>query len=123
GTRVSLGLEPQAGVTVVDVLNDLDRLPSGRLMLPNLVAGMPVLVVARLSVAPADGEADLCHFRLAWDDPGQAGRQSAVVPLRLPGVPAPAWETLAPALEVQERATLLLLARLKSQAARRLEQG
>src|SRR5262249_5766614 len=38
GKTVSLGVEQQDGVTVADLLNDLDRLPNGRYKLPNLVA-------------------------------------------------------------------------------------
>ena len=52
GKTVSLGVEPQDGVAVAEVLNDLERLPTGRLKLPNLVAGMPVLVVVRVQVPP-----------------------------------------------------------------------
>lgn len=123
GTRVSLGLEPQADVTVEDVLNDLDLLPTGRRKLPNLVAGMPVLVVVRLRVGLSSRERDLCRFRLAWDAPKQAGRQSVVVTLRLPSAPASVWEALAPAVEVQERAALLLMARLKKLATQLLGRG
>src|SRR5262245_58598548 len=61
GNKVSLGVQPQGDVTVADVLNDLDRLPTGRLKLPNLIAGMPVLVLVRLSVPPMTGERELCR--------------------------------------------------------------
>src|SRR5262249_19875682 len=84
GNKVSLGVHPQGDVTVADVLNDLDRLPTGRLKLPNLIAGMPVLVLVRLSVPPMTGERELCRFRLAWDAPKEAGRQKVVSALRLP---------------------------------------
>ena len=103
------------------MLNDLDRLPSGLLKLPNLVAGMPVLVVVRLSVPPTAQEGELCRFRLAWNDPGQGERREVTVPLSLPvvagdlGVPAPN-------MEVQERAALLLIARAKKAATLCLEQ-
>ena len=53
GQKVSLGLEPQNGVTVSDVLNDLEKDESGRLMLSNLVAGNPISVVVRLNVPPS----------------------------------------------------------------------
>ena len=84
GKKVSLGLEPQNGVTVADVLNELDTTPQGRLKLPNLVAGMPLLVVVRFCVPPITCEADLCRFRLAWDTAETAGRQQLVTTLRLP---------------------------------------
>jgi Ca-activated chloride channel family protein len=120
---VSLGVEPQNGVTVAEVLNDLERLPSGRLKLPNLVAGMPVLVVVRLHVPPLAQEGEVVRFRLAWDAPEQAGRQQVQVGLHLPVVGAATWEALAGDLEVQERAALLVIARLKKEATRSLERG
>jgi Ca-activated chloride channel family protein len=123
GCKVSLGLEPQNGVTVTDVLNDLDRASSGRLMLPNLVAGMPVPVVVRLQVPPLAHIAEVCRFRLAWDVPGEAGRRTLQASLDLPVVPEAAWRMLAPDRVVQERVALLLIARAKRQASAALEQG
>jgi len=123
GNTVSLGIEPQAGVTLADVLNDLDRLPTGRLKLPNLVSGMPLIVVVRLNVPPAREERELCRFRLAWNAPKQPERQELTVRLRLPAVDAATWETLAPTLEVRERAALLLMARCKKEATLCLERG
>src|SRR3954466_2841861 len=72
GQRVSLGLEPAPGVVVSDVLNDLERAPTGRLMLPNLVVGMSIEVVVRLVVPPryaAEDPPPLLAVRLAWDCP------------------------------------------------------
>ena len=121
GNTVSLGIEPQDGVVLGDILNDLDRLPTGRLKLPNLVSGMPIIVVVRLNVPPAREERELCRFRLAWNAPKQPERGQMRVSLRLPSVDAATWEALAPALEVRERAALLLMARYKKQATRCLE--
>jgi Ca-activated chloride channel family protein len=44
GTGVNLAVEPSDGISVAEVLNDFDRLPDGRLKLPNLVAGCPTLI-------------------------------------------------------------------------------
>src|SRR5262249_38945987 len=121
GNTVSLGVEPQDGVVLADVLNDLDRLPTGRLKLPNLIAGMPIIIVVRLNVPPAREEKELCRFRLAWNAPKQPERRTMRASLRLPPVDAAAWEALAPALEVRERAALLLMARYKKQATSCLE--
>ncbi len=123
GNTVSLGLEPQRGVTVVEVFNDLDRLPTGRLKLPNLVAGMPILVLVRLSIPPTPEGGELCRFRLAWNSPRQPGRQRVTVPLSLPAVGLEKWQTLDSSLEVRERVALLLLARLKKEATACLEHG
>ena len=120
---VSLGIEPASGVTLADVLNDLDRLPTGRLKLLNLVSGMPIIVVVRLNVPPAVEERELCRFRLAWNTPHQADGKNLTVSLRLPAVDAATWDKLAETLEVRKRAALLLMARCKKAATRSLKQG
>ena len=123
GKTVSLGIEPQNGVTVLDVLNDFDKVSTGRSKLPSLVAGMPILVVVRLNVPPRDREGELCRFRLAWTSPKIEGRQTAWAGLTLPVVNAAAWDAYADNVEVQERACLLLIARFKKEVGRCLEQG
>ena len=57
GTDVLLAVEPGPGVTVLDVLNDLDRTADGRLKLPNLVSGFPVLGGVTLRGAGGGGRA------------------------------------------------------------------
>ena len=75
GQKVSLGLEPKNGAAVADVLNDLEKAPTGRLMLPNLVVDMPVLVVVRLKLPPSPAGTTLLEVRLAWDAPRDGGRR------------------------------------------------
>jgi Ca-activated chloride channel family protein len=120
GTDVRLAVEPGPGVQLADVLNELDRDPDGRLRLPNLVAGFPVLVALRFTVEPGAGERRVCALRLEWAATG-GERGSAAAGLALPAVSGAAWESLAPDLEVQERVALLLVARLKKAATRALE--
>jgi Ca-activated chloride channel family protein len=117
GTSVSLGLEPQGGVEVADVLNELEKNEYGRLKLSNLLAGLPVRVVVRLQIPPMSGAAELCRFRLAWNEPGRS-RQSLRVALRLPAVDGAQWQALAESDEVREQAALLLVARAKQEATR-----
>jgi Ca-activated chloride channel family protein len=123
GQRASLGIEPLNGVTVAEVLNDFDRNDSGRLKLPNLIAGLPIKVLVRLHVPPMARRAELCRFRLAWDAPGGHERQTLYSALSLPAVPAVQWQALPANAEVHERATLLVVARLKIQATRQLDRG
>jgi Ca-activated chloride channel family protein len=123
GRAVALAVEPRGGVLLADVLNDPDRLPAGELKLPNLVAGMPILVVVRLSVPPVTTEAELCRFRLSWDAPRQPDRRGVTASLSLPPVDAAGWEALADNLEVRERAALLLMARFKKLATHCLKRG
>jgi Ca-activated chloride channel family protein len=123
GQKVSLGLEPQNGVTVSDVLNDLEKNKNGRLMLSNLIAGIPILVAVRLNVPPFGATGDLCRFRLAWDDPKGGGRQSHRASLTLPAVPAEQWDCLPDDHAVLEQVALLMAARAKKEAAQALDRG
>lgn len=125
GQKVSLGIEAGPGVSVVDVLNDLDKLPTGRYALPNLVVGMPLMVVARLSVAPRPSpESDLvASFRLAWDPSEPIGRQSRYARVDLPAVPFSVWSSLAQDPVVQEQEALLMSARAQKEAGDALKKG
>jgi Ca-activated chloride channel family protein len=124
GRRVLLGLEPRPGVEVVDVLNDLDRDPQGRLVLPNLIVGLPVEVVLRLRVQPqvTASVADLCAFHVSWIDP-RGGEQSQEASLALPGVTESGWNGLESNALVRERAALQEAGRLKRQATFDMDQG
>ena len=123
GRQVSLGIEPHNDVVVADVLNDLDRTEYGRLKLPNLIVGMPVEVLVRLTVPPLSSSVELCSVRLAWDAPGAAGRHELRIALALPAISAEAWRDLAPHAEVEERIALLTAGRLKRQATAALRAG
>jgi Ca-activated chloride channel family protein len=122
GTDVLMAVEAGPGVAVADVLNDFDRAEDGRLRLPNLVSGFPVLVGLRLTVPPAAGERRVCSVWLNWQAPG-AERAEGSAGLALPAVTAAAWDVLAPDPEVQERVALLLVARLKKAATGVLDRG
>jgi Ca-activated chloride channel family protein len=121
GQRVSLGVEPEKA-TVADVLNDLEKAPTGRLMLPNLSVGMPVTVLIRLSVPASSGVTPICTARLAWDPPG-GKRQTLQAELTLPAVPKVEWDTLPEHPTVREREALLMAARAHREAVRALERG
>ena len=123
GRNVSLGIEPLAGATVSEVLNDLDRNANGRLMLPNLVVGMPILVVVRLKIPLSPRKADLCRFRLAWDDPKGGPRRSRYVTLALGPCPSPAWDALADDPQVTEQVAILMAARAKKEAIAAFDRG
>jgi Ca-activated chloride channel family protein len=125
GQKVSLGIEAGPGVSVADVLNDFDRLPTGRHALPNLVVGMPILVVVRLAVAPRPSPEDdlVASFRLAWNPSQDLGRQSRYARLDLPAVPFSVWSNLKHDPAVREQEALLMSARAQKEAARALQQG
>jgi Ca-activated chloride channel family protein len=125
GQKASLGLECGEGVAVADVLNDFERLPTGRLRLPNLVAGMPLQVVVRLNVpARADGAPGLVvSTRLAWDPPGGGARRSLHARLDLPAVPVASWALLPEDPAVVEQEALLMAARAQKEAAQAMLRG
>ncbi len=124
GHAVSLGLEPTDGVTVVDVLNDFDKVPTGRFQLPNLVIGMPLLVVVKLNVPPQSAMVSPLAIRLAYNVPRSAERN--VIHARLDAmypVPLEAWNRCAVDPEAAEAEALLMVARAQKEASRSLERG
>ncbi len=124
GVDVALSVEPADGVVVADVLNDLDANRDGTLKLPNLVAGRPVFVVVRLTVPPTTGERPVLAFKVTWAAPAGGGtRGVATAGLTLPGVSSDVWDKLAANPDVQERAALLAVARLKKRASAASEVG
>jgi Ca-activated chloride channel family protein len=124
GQKVSLGLEPGEGVTVGEVLNDFETVSTGRRKLPNLVAGLPVLVVVRLTVSARKMCATLLNVRLAYDLPGGTVRQTIYARLGgLPVVPQAEWNELAPDPAVREQEALLMAARAQKEASRAYERG
>jgi Ca-activated chloride channel family protein len=122
GSQVLLGVEPVNGVTVAEVLNDLERDPHGRYILPNLIVGMPVEVVLRLNVPAQAGNAELLRFHLDWLSPRDGAQHQDAV-LTLPAVPEADWNRLAPEVLVQERAGLQLAGRFKREATRHMHRG
>ena len=123
GTKVSLGVETQGGSTISEVLNDMDRGPLGRLMLPNLVVGMPIQVVLRLSVPALDRSCEVARFRLAWDNPKTGERQSIYAGLTLPVVAQAQWEAMASDEAVAEQVAFQMAARAKKEAIARSDAG
>jgi Ca-activated chloride channel homolog len=124
GQKVSLGLEPMPGAAVTDVLNELERAPTGRLMLPSLVVGMPALVVVRLKLPPSSARTPVLEVRLAWDAPQVDGRRVLRARLDgLPAVPKAAWLNLPEDPEVRLQVALLMVARAQKEAAGAAERG
>lgn len=123
GRKASLGIRSAVGVEVIDVLNELDRLPTGRWKLPNLMAGKVVTIGLRLQVPALAQVAELCRARVAFDDPATGKRVVARVPLSLPAVPAAALSEFPPSAAVREAIVLLEVARLRQGATRALKGG
>ena len=123
GTKVSLGIEPQSAATVSDVFNDMDRNSFGRLMLPNLTVGMPITVALRLNVPAISREAEVCRFRLAWDDPKTGERRSLYAALTLPVVSPEACDAMPAEPLVVEQVAIQMAARARKEALSAFGEG
>jgi Ca-activated chloride channel family protein len=123
GHTVSLGIEPQQGAEVVDVLNDLERNTYGRLLLPNLTMGSPISVVVRLQVPARRSESDICFARVAWTDPTSGERHVIREALSVPAIPSRELEALPEDPQVVEQVALLEAARIRQQAILEMTRG
>ncbi|MDL2342693.1 VWA domain-containing protein [Deinococcus sp. MIMF12] len=110
GRRVSLGVR---GVEVLDVLNDLPRLPNGRLALPPLRAQKPLEVLLRVRAKAGDR----LTLRLAWTD--AAGERQVERPDLVFG----AGEPQAEHPEVVRLRGALQVARVQRQMAELTDRG
>ena len=116
GQRVSLGLEPQNGVKVLDVLNDFELTNTQRHKLPNLAVGSPINAVVRLQIPALSQAAELFTVRLAWDDRHQAGRKTLRAGLELPMVSPEQFSDFPADETVQQQVALLMAARARAEA-------
>ncbi len=123
GVDVLLTPTPAAGVTLAEVLTECDKTVAGELRLPNLVSGVPVRVVVRLTVDAFNGEKQLLTFKLAWHAPKDDTHHTTEVRLALPAVPSSVFDGLADNAEVREQITLLELAKQKKAAAEAAAKG
>jgi Ca-activated chloride channel homolog len=123
---VGLRVETARADITVQILNELERDQRGRLKLPNLVLGMPISILVRLTVASSPpGLAPICRFQLDWDEPGSAspGRRSLPAILELPCVPARLWSEMPVHPAVAEHAALHMAANARKEAISALDQG
>lgn len=123
GRKVSLGLEPQNGARIVDVLSDLKQNELGRLMLSNLVAAHALEIVVKLEIPPLQRESDVCLIRLAFDDPQSGERRVLREALSLGAVTASEWDAMPAAVAVTDAAARLELARNREEIGRHLDSG
>ena len=125
GRTVSLGLEPnpEYGVRLTDMLNDLPLNDLGRLKLPNLMQGQVIDVVVRLRVpaTPHTGAVGVMRLRLAWND--AHSRHRLRQQLDLPVLDQAAYAALESDPEVQQVIDMLEVARLKRRSVEALDRG
>ncbi len=133
GRDVVLRLEPRNGVEIADLLNDFQVAPaedresdaSGThcWRVPNLIVGMPVEIVVRLSLPPLLGVTELLRTRLSWSEPRVTDRQAAAKTLIVPSVASADWEGMSEDPAVRERIALLSAGRLKRKASASMTAG
>lgn len=123
GRNVTLRIEPQGDVEVVDVFNDFSLTRQGEFKLPNLVMGNPFTVLVRLQVPAIPQSTPLCYFRLAWDEPDRPDRQKLRVGLELPIVLASELDEFPLNADVQREVAVMLSARSKKEATKKVEEG
>jgi Ca-activated chloride channel family protein len=123
GEGVVLALEPRNGAAVAQVLNDLERTDGGHLRLANLVVGMPLEIVVRLTVPAVSVVTELLRVRLNWTEPGRSETSTTAGVLILPAVSSSIWDELPQDAVVAERLALLEIQQEKLRAVRAAEAG
>jgi Ca-activated chloride channel family protein len=122
---VSLGLIPTDGVEVVEVLNDFEDTETGRYKLPNLQAGNPLEVVARLKVpAQAAGtKLRLADVRLGYTRQDSTSGEVVKEFLEVEFANADEVESLPSNPDVVAAVTLLNNARARREAVKYMDAG
>ncbi|MFZ9952757.1 MAG: vWA domain-containing protein [Vulcanococcus sp.] len=123
GRRVSLGIRPQHGAELAEVLNDLTSTSAGNLQLPNLRQGQTLQVGVRLQLPAWAPNQPIASIRLAWDDPARPGRQELRQELVLPVLPSAEVAELESDPAVAEQLALLQAMRDRRRVIDALDRG
>jgi Ca-activated chloride channel family protein len=124
GHTARLGIHPKSGVTVADVLNDLETDGAGRYMLPNLLAGSPLEIVIRTRVPSHNsGDAHLADFELTYVTQDAKAPVAISVPFRTRFDTAEVTASLDSNPDVIEVVRLLMNARARKEAMEKMDQG
>ncbi|WLT40516.1 hypothetical protein NON20_25065 (plasmid) [Synechocystis sp. B12] len=109
GNGVTLTASSQAGVQVLDLLNDFELDNQGRYQLPNLIYSDSIDVVVRLKVPAIKEEQILGKVTLSWLD-GERQKQTLTVNFQLPVLTKVEFEALPSNQEVQQQVALMMSA-------------
>jgi Ca-activated chloride channel family protein len=122
---VTLGLIPADGVRVSDVLNDFEMNETGRYKLPNLQSGSPVEVVAQLRVPAqaAGSRLRLLDLRLGYTPQDRSSAEVIKPALEIEFATEDAFERLPVNHEVAKAVQMLMNARARAEAMRRMDVG
>jgi Ca-activated chloride channel homolog len=122
---VTLGLVPADGVRLADVLNDFEMTETGRYKLPNLQAGSPLDVVVQLRV-PEQAEGTklrLLDLRLGYTPQEMKAAEVAKEAFEVEFASREAVERLPVNHEVAKAVQMLINARARAEAVRRMDRG
>lgn len=122
---VTLGLVPADGVRLSDVLNDFEMNETGRYKLPNLQSGAPIEVVVQLRVPAQAAGTNLRLLDLRLGYTPQELRSAEVIKhaLEIEFETEDAVERLAVNHEVSRAVQMLMNARARAEAMRRMDAG
>jgi Ca-activated chloride channel family protein len=122
---VTLGLIPADGVRLSDVLNDFEMNETGRYRLPNLQAGSPLEVVLQLRVpAQAAGtRLRLVDLRLGYTPQEMKSAEVVKHALEIEFAPEETVERLPVNHDVAKAVRMLMNARARAEAMRRMDAG
>lgn len=123
GTGVRLEIAAANDASLSEILNDFNRDESGRLKLPNLVAGMPLLMAVVLQVPALAGKTRVAELTLSWDDTASGQRETLSQSVLLDSLPEVELQQLTPNPEVVGYFAELQAARAKEQAIASLDRG
>jgi Ca-activated chloride channel family protein len=122
---VTLGLVPADGVRLADVLNDFELGETGRYKLPNLQAGSPIDVVVQLRI-PEQAEGTklrLLDLRLGYTPQEMKAAEVAKQVFEVEFASREAVENLPINHEVSKAVQMLMNARARAEAVRRMDAG
>jgi Ca-activated chloride channel family protein len=116
--RVTLAIKPDAGVRVIDVLNDFQKTGDGRLILPNLLAGSPLNIVVRFGVPACDASetVSIAKFALAYTEQASQRTETRSEAFSLAADTADSVSHLPSNAAVLEAIQLLMNARARREA-------
>ena len=123
GKRVSIGIRTKNGVELLDLLNDLEPTGRGNYQLPNLRAGQELNVGLRLQLPAWAPNQEIATVRLAWDTPGDSGRQELMAHLTLPVITGAELTGLDTDPAVAEQLAVLEANRARRRAIEQLDLG
>jgi hypothetical protein len=122
---VTFGIKPKEGVRVVELLNDLERDPSGRYKLPNLQSGSPLEIVVRLAVPTTEAGATLhlADFDLSYIGQDSKLPEKSKAKFQVEFAAAEVVDALEEDPSVAQAVLLLINARARREVAEHIDRG